>query len=318
MMRRPYGYVLYLCAGLLALAILPAFQSDDIVTHTIVLYDGQLGGTPDQQGFSFIAFGETANQQFSDGVTLLDTAGDPSEQAGYFSQESFALDRRLGYKLRFVGQISDEEHSGPHRSGFSILIMSDDLLGLELAFWEDEVWAQEGGSSDTLFRHAEGASFDTTAGLVAYELNVFGDSYTLFADGSMLLSGPLRDYTAFDGFPDVYETPGLLFLGDNTRRGAAESAIAYVAVETESLATATSAATETAEPSATPTIQSTATSTMTFTPEPTQTNTPTSTMTVTPRAIATVQPPATKTPSPAERLYMWLPCLKGVSAEVQE
>lgn len=309
-MRRPVTVALYICSGLLLAFILPAFQSDDIVTQTTVLYDGQSGGTPDQQGFSFIAFGATSNQQFSDGLTVLDTMGDLNEQAGYFSQESLMLDRQLGYKLQFVGQISAEEHDSPHRSGFSIIIVSEDLLGLELAFWEDEIWAQEGGTSDTLFRHAEGVSFDTTAALVSYELSVLGDSYTLSAGGTTLLSGPLRDYTAFDGFPDVYETPGLLFLGDNTRRGAATSAIAYVAVETISVATATPAATETVEPTATPT--------MTLTPEPTQTTAPTSTMTATPRATATIQPPATRTPGPADKLYIWLPCLKGVTVDVQE
>ena len=35
--------------------------------------------------------------------------------------------------------------------------------------------------------------------------------------------------TAFNGFPDPYETPNLLFFGDNTRRARGRFALAYVA-----------------------------------------------------------------------------------------
>jgi hypothetical protein len=217
------------------------------------LYDGGLGTTPDQQGFTFLVVGTSANQQYANETTLLDTTADSSEQAGYFNRETQSLDRQLGYKLRFTIRVDEEEHLSPHRAGFSVIVLSDDLLGLELAFWENEIWVQEGGTDPDLFTHAEGVPFNTTAGLVTYELSILDEAYTLSADGVPVLSGPLRDYTAFNGFPDVYETPGLLFLGDNTSRGAAKTAVSYVALEvkseTEPTPTATPQPTATTPPS---------------------------------------------------------------------
>ncbi len=313
MTRRLFSFAWYLCVILPAALLLAAFQSDNIVTETTVLYDGRLENAPDLQGFSFLAFGPTASQFYASGVTVLDTTGDIGEQAGYFSREELKLDRQLGYNLQLTIQVGEEEHLGPHRAGYSVIILSDDLLGLELAFWENEIWVQEGGPGADLFTHGEGVLFDTTADLVSYELALLNESYTLSVDGTTLLSGPLRDYTAFDGFPDVYESPGLLFLGDNTRRGAAKTAVSYVAVEANLVATATPTDTQTMEPSATPTTASTPTTAATSTPEPTETAVPTATNT----ATATPRPTATPTPKPADRLYMWMSCLKGVDVGMQ-
>lgn len=314
MTRRSSSFAWYLCLILPAALLLAAFQSDNIVTETTVLYDGGLESAPDLQGFSFLAFGPTASQFYASGVTVLDTTGDIGEQAGYFSREELKLDRQLGYNVQFTIQVGEEEHRGSHRAGYSVIILSDDLLGLELGFWENEIWVQEGGTGADLFTHAEGVPFDTTAGLITYELAVLNEAYTLSADGTTLLSGALRDYTAFDGFPDVYESPGLLFLGDNTRRGAAKTAVSYAAIEANLLATATPTVTQTLQPSATPTMASTPTLAATSTPEPTETAAPTATNT----ATATPVPTATATPRPADRLYMWMSCLKGVDVGMQK
>ena len=305
-MRQPLTFALYLWAVLPLALLLSAFQSDNIITEMTVLYDGRSGGTPDQQGFSFLAFGPAASQLYASDVTVLDTTGDIGEQAGYFSRDDLTLDRRLGYTLQFAIQVGEEEHLGQHRAGFSIIILSDDLLGLEMGFWENEIWTEEGGTGDSLFTHAEGVPFDTTADLTTYELTILNDTYTLAAGGATLLSGPLRDYTAFDGFPDVYETPGLLFLGDNTRRGAAKTAVSYVALETTFLDAATPTATLTPEPSATPTLK----------PPPTATHTPTLEPSATASPTATPLPKPTVPPRPADKLYLWMSCLKGVDSEM--
>jgi hypothetical protein len=160
------------------------------------------------------------------------------------------------------------------------------LQAIELAFWTDEIWAQEGGT-DALFTHAEGAAFNTTAALTTYELAVQGDEYALFAGGSQILSGPLRDYTALESLIDPYETPDLLFLGDNTSRGLAKVNIAYVAVQTVSPPTST--------PSSTPTA----------TPNPTSP----ATVTVSPTAAATLA--ATSTPQPNRDWNWWFPLTAG-------
>lgn len=309
MSQRLLAFALYLCVILPAAILLAAFQPDDIITETTILYDGRLETTLDQQGFSYLAFGSTTSQLYASGVTVLDTTGDISEQAGYFSREEKSLDRRLGYKLQFTIQVGEEEHRRPHRAGFSVIILSDDLLGLELGFWEDEIWVQEGGTTGNLFTHAEGIAFDTTADLIPYELSILNDTYSLSTGGTTLLSGPLRDYTAFEGFPDVYESPGLLFLGDNTRRGAAKTAVSYVAIETNSLATATPTVTQTIEPVATPTMEPSPTAATTSTPEPTRTASPTATIAFRPTVTAPLQP--------AYKLYLWHSCLKGVNVDGQ-
>ena len=205
--------LLQLVLLILAAGLLSAFQANEPVRETAVLYDGRLGGTPDQQSLSYIAlFTTAANQRYEDGVTILDTWDVAADQAGYFGPSTPVLNRALGYTLHFSGQVLRETHESRHRAGFTLLVVSDDLLGLELAFWENEIWAQEGGS-ESLFTHAEGAAFDTTAGVTEYELAVLGDVYTLSADGEAILSGMLRDYTAFEGFPDVYEEPNLRVSG---------------------------------------------------------------------------------------------------------
>ncbi len=40
----------------------------------------------------------------------------------------------------------------------------------------------------------------------------------------------MRDYTAFAGFPDVYETPNFLFLGDDTTSAAGDVTLESVAL----------------------------------------------------------------------------------------
>jgi hypothetical protein len=53
-------------------------------------------------------------------------------------------------------------------------------------------------------------------------------NYVLRANGTTILTGPIRDYTAFAGFPDVYETPNFLFLGDDTSSASAVAGIRQV------------------------------------------------------------------------------------------
>jgi hypothetical protein len=274
-----------------------ALQDSEPLLQTLVLYDASLGTTLDEQGFSFLAFGVSADRRYEGDATVLDSTGDMGDQAGYFSSQSLALDRESGYRIQINMTIEAEEHANRNRAGFSLLVLGDDLLGLELAFWEDRIWVQEGGAGDGLFTHAEEVLFDTTASQTAYELAITGDTYTLYTAGQELLTGPLRDYTAFEGFPDPYESPGLIFIGDNTTRAAARTAVAYVAVETALPATDTPAPSSSA--------------TMTATARPTAAATATARPTAAP-------PPATPTPRPSKRLYLWQSCLKGVDLDVQK
>jgi hypothetical protein len=206
------------------------------VGEPIVLYDGALGSTPDAQGFDFQALPPGgATQTFSSGVTTLTTT--QSVSAGYFVEltPQIALDRARGYTLSFTAQVAAESHSNNDRSGFSLIVISSDKKGIELGFWTDQIWAQADGiepPGSEIFTHAEGAPFDTTAGLIAYQLAVEGDIYSLSANGAPLLSGPIRDYSAFTPpppIPDVYEIPNFLFLGDDSTTSSTTARLSYVA-----------------------------------------------------------------------------------------
>ncbi len=204
---------------------------------TIVLYDGSLNAgtpnTPDKQGFSYLTnplVGALATQTFTNGVTTLDTTPLMSDYAGYFAKTNWypALDRQAGYQLLFTTQILTETHIDVNRAGFSVLVISQDLKGIELGFWRDEVWAQEGGTSPQLFTHAEGAAFDTTGALIPYRLTIKGEQYSLAANDATILSGSLRVYTAANLLINPYTIPNLIFLGDDT--GGAQARIGLTSV----------------------------------------------------------------------------------------
>lgn len=208
-----------LFVGSLAVGATPG--EPPVIATSTTLYDGTLGSLPGAQGFLYLTnpiFGAAATQAPIAGGVRLTTTAVRTEQAGYFGRSAAVpvLDRAAGYVVRFTAQVVTESHVSPHRAGFSLIALSSDTRGIELAFWTDEVWAQEGGSPPTLFTHAEGTTFDTTAGPTRYELTVRGDRYALTANGAPLLDGPLRDYSAFTGPSDVYETPNFIFLGDDT------------------------------------------------------------------------------------------------------
>jgi hypothetical protein len=229
------------CLALCCLAISAASVSAAVpaATAPIVLYDGALGTLPDAQGFTFLAV-PSVSPTVSNGATILDTSSDKSTYAGYFSKPSpqLVLDRVVGYTVSFTVQVEQEDHSGSDknndgiedRAGFSLIVLSSDKHGIELGFWKDRVWAQEGGTGSTLFTQAEGATFDTQSGRRPYTLTVQGDTYALSSNGAPILSGNLRDYTALSSPPDPYETPNLIFLGDDTSSASAKIQLAYVAV----------------------------------------------------------------------------------------
>lgn len=224
----------------------PTLEAADSPVETTTLYDGARGGTPDAQGFTYLVGANAARQTFESGATTLDTMALTGDIAGYFADaQGFfaspvkppALKRSDGFTVTFTIQIEAESHAGSDRNkdniddraGFSVIVLGDDTRGIELGFWEDQVWAQHGGVGETLFTHAEGAAFDTTARLITYHLVIAGESYTLYAGEAAILAGPLRDYTAFNEFPDPYQTPNFIFLGDDTRSARARTRISYVA-----------------------------------------------------------------------------------------
>lgn len=200
----------------------------------IVLFDGSTNTRPDQQGWFYLTnptVGSSATATAGGGVTTLDTTAVIGDQAGYFSRITGlgshplmpTLDRASGYTVRLDARLVSEAHASDDRAGFSLIVLGEDLRGVELGFWTNEVWAQ---ADSPLFTHAEGAAFNTTVA-TRYDLSVLGDSYTLFAGGSPLLTGALRDYSAF-GPP--YTTRSFLFVGDDTSSAGARVELARIGV----------------------------------------------------------------------------------------
>lgn len=213
-----------LLPGLLVLLLAQA-----IPTRGQVLYDADLGTLPSAQGWSYAALPGTAQQTLLEGAVRLDTALSQREQAGYARQASAPLDRTTGFALSFTVRILSEAHSSPHRAGFSVILLAHDRRGIELGFWIDRVFAQ---ADAPLFTHGEEAALEARDAAVDCVVGVRGDRYRLFANGTPLLEGSVRDYTPFVGLLDPYETPDFIFLGDDTTSAGASVEIGRVTLVT--------------------------------------------------------------------------------------
>ncbi len=255
-------FQVFFILAIMLMACLPLHVRAD----TITLYDSSSGDLPADQGWIYGFYpllsplGTNAATQSLDigdfTTTRLDTSTSNSDSAGYFSSTPeytlskppfppvtfpadshpdmpSGLDADKGFIVSFEVQILQEDHDYADRAGFSVIVTSSEpAKAVELGFWEGEIWAQEGGT-DSLFTHAEGAAFDTTAKIVRYDLKISGNVYRLFADGLPVLNGPLRDYTAFSGQPPFdypYKTPDFLFLGDDTSSAGATILLKSVSI----------------------------------------------------------------------------------------
>ena len=188
-----------------------------VLSASITLYDDSIaGGTPGVQDWLLAgADGAVTETAIAGGVNLITSTGVSGGYSNYipfvnvFKNSLFPdLDRSLGFELDLELQLLSENHNNNNRAGFSIILMASDKVGIEIAFWEDRVWAQKLG-----FTHGKEALFDTTDGEHIYELAILGDDYALSVDGNLLLDGSLRDY---DHPNPAYNLRSYLFLGDNT------------------------------------------------------------------------------------------------------
>jgi hypothetical protein len=227
------------------------------------LYLGQLGTTPDAQSWLNFTTQDvlppinTATQNFSSGGTILNSTADNTIYAGYSNYSVITgapvnaafptLDRASGYSISFKLQVLSESRINSNRAGFSITaISSDGMRGIELGFQQltgttgnifaqgDGITPNPGMQTNGLFLAAENASFNTNQE-TTYTLSVQGNTYQLFANGTQLLTGPLRNYTAFTSpFPvDPYELPSFVFLGDNTTSAQASVKLSQVVLQTD-------------------------------------------------------------------------------------
>ena len=204
-------------AGLLLLAVAVRAQ---------VLFDGALG-LPGQQGWTFFATGGV--QSSNNGAVQWDTSAANSYQGGYSLIVPAPLKRTNGFTLEFTAQLFNETHANPSRAGFSVILLAEDRSGIEIGFWTNTIFAQ---ADSPLFVHAEDASFSTSSGFVTYALTLRALDYVLRANGTPILTGPIRNYEAFSGFPDPYSTPNFMFFGDDTTSAAGTLALKKVVLIT--------------------------------------------------------------------------------------
>ncbi|MGF1535009.1 MAG: hypothetical protein ACFB4J_00805 [Elainellaceae cyanobacterium] len=199
-----------------------------------------------------------ATQTATAGGVVLDTRGSTDPNAGYAGYSNYtvdlsgisltdptninfspvnpnfpALDSTAGYSLSFDLAIT-EESSVPDRSGFSLLVVGSDSRAIELDFKSDRIFAQAAsfGAAETV---VPGFSLSN---LNSYTLDVANGGYELFANGSSILSGSLRNY-AFDPAAsdpplpaNPYATPNFVFLGDLTDGGSSVTTLGPVSLFT--------------------------------------------------------------------------------------
>jgi hypothetical protein len=188
-------------------------------------YDGNFGTLPSAQGWNYAALPGLAQQSQTGSAVRLITGPANGESAGYAKTALEPLDRQAGLNLAFRFRLNAEAHARTDRAGFSIIALASDRRGIELGFWTNLVFAQ---SDQPLFTHAEEAAFDFRQRFIDLTLTLGRTNYLLFAEGEALLSGPVRNYTAFSGLFDVYETPNFVFMGDDTTSASAEVEIVSV------------------------------------------------------------------------------------------
>jgi hypothetical protein len=176
-----------------------------------IFYDPAVG-LPQSQGWNFLAFGSAIESPAAGGGIQLDTSDANSTQAGYSRVATGLLNRTNGFAYLFTVQMVSEGHTRNDRAGLAIILLADDKRGIEFGFWTNSIFAQ---SDSPLFTRAEDTNFTTTAS-VDYALTFHATNYVLSANGTNILTGPVRDYTAFAGFPNPYSTPDFLFFGDDT------------------------------------------------------------------------------------------------------
>jgi hypothetical protein len=252
-----------------------------LTPRTLILYDAASGTLPSAPLMGFLGLPQDAVLlTYTDGAADLDTtlAGNDTYAGwvatGAASLEFPTLDRAAGFQVNFTVQVENESHARDSRAGFSVILLSQDAKGIELAFWQDRIWAQGDDATGGLFSHGEGAAFDTVSGPVEYQLTIAGDTYTLTANGETILSGPIRDYGAFNGFPDPYETPNFLFLGDNTTSAQGRIRLSFVSVTGTDPVLQAAGSTSTATETPLPTASSTSLPSPTSVPSPTPTEMP--------------------------------------------
>ncbi|MDU9049676.1 MAG: hypothetical protein Q3M30_12570 [Candidatus Electrothrix sp. Rat3] len=204
----------------------------------ILLYDATVGQLPSEQPWlTYFADGTFNQQVVTDGVWLQTNLGNHAGFSNYYVLTKLlenpffpSLNKDQGVSLQFELQLYSENHNTADRAGFSVILLDSNRQGVEISFWEDEIWAQRDAP---LFTHGESVDFVTTGSMKSYRLTLNTDSYSLYEGGKQILTGTIKDYTSFSGSLDPYEFPNFLFLGDNTTSAMAEVILGTVLLQSD-------------------------------------------------------------------------------------
>ncbi len=217
-------------AALIAVAI--GFTASPVHAAVVTLYDGM--GVPGDQAWLLYGFDNIgANQSDAMPGTQLQTT--TAVRAGYSNYRPIMntlknaafpnLVRSNGFELSFSAQLNSESHVSNDRAGFSLILLGADNKGVELGFWNNEIWVQ---TDVPPFTHGTGVSIDTTQPR-DYRLRIEGDDYLLLEGNSTLLSGMVQDYSGALAVP--YALPNYLFLGDNTTSAGADVVLGPITLQ---------------------------------------------------------------------------------------
>lgn len=154
----------------------------------------------------------------------------------------------IGYTVDLTLSVQDENVRDPQNrtsTGFSVIAISSDDISksIEIGFTETGIYAYESGPSQALSQTevalaSDFQDWDPTQ-LTDYEIFVQGDGYTVSANGEEILTGALRDYSSRDPFNSntnldpihMYELPGFVFFGDNSKDAEAVTEFVFTDVE---------------------------------------------------------------------------------------
>ncbi len=177
------------------LIVIFLFTSQSFASE-VILYDASLDTQlPNEQTSYFALFGSGTQSYMTDGsdeFTRYNTLPDTSTIFGYNTTQ-FLLDRSLGYTFSFTMRVVSETNVNDNRSCFNIVLYSTDEWGIMFYFQPDEIMTSQADFGG--YPKAESTTYNTTS-FVDYDIVVLGDIYTLYANGSQILTGDLKNYVA--------------------------------------------------------------------------------------------------------------------------
>ncbi len=174
----------------------------------------------------------------------FDSTQDPKITGGYSSYNGNqlnsqfpTLDQTAGFTIDFDAKVNSESHSSNDQAGFGVVLLASDRLGIELGFWNNEIWAKQivfgvDGKASLTHDNVERVVRDTTV-TTRYELSIVDNTYKLFADGSPILTGKVKNYSPYNPTElayNPYQQSNYFFIGDDSASAGANVDLPFVGV----------------------------------------------------------------------------------------